>query len=92
MGTFPSATELYSIISGSSTWKAYRDGSEVYSTSSFTKTNPTTQQIGTYDSGGGANSMYSLWANVCEIVIYSSGLGTSDREAVENYLMTKWGI
>jgi hypothetical protein len=92
MGSFPSTTELYGITSGASTWKAYRDGVEVYTTNSFTKSNPNVQQIGTYDSGGGGDTQFSLWANLCEILIYDSALGTTDREAVEAYLMTKWGI
>ena len=30
--------------------------------------------------------------NICEIVVYSSALSTTDRDLVESYLMTKWGI
>ena len=30
--------------------------------------------------------------DVCEVLLYSSALSTGDREAVEAYLMTKWGI
>jgi hypothetical protein len=31
-------------------------------------------------------------ANIAEVLMYDSALSDTDREAVENYLMTKWGI
>jgi hypothetical protein len=39
-----------------------------------------------------ADNIQSSGGDFCEIVYYNSLLGTSDREAVESYLMTKWGI
>jgi hypothetical protein len=30
--------------------------------------------------------------NLCEIIVYDSALSDTDRNAVESYLMTKWGI
>jgi len=33
-----------------------------------------------------------LNGDICEIIIYDSALSDTDREAVEDYLMTKWGI
>jgi len=30
--------------------------------------------------------------NLCEIVVYNSALSTTNRDSVESYLMTKWGI
>jgi len=30
--------------------------------------------------------------DICEIIIYNSALSATDREAVENYLIAKWGI
>lgn len=41
--------------------------------------------------GRGTNSAY-LTGDICEVVIYDSALGDTDREAVENYLLAKWGI
>jgi hypothetical protein len=29
---------------------------------------------------------------VAEIIVYNSALSTSDRQSVESYLSTKWGI
>lgn len=33
-----------------------------------------------------------LDGDICEIIIYNSALSDTDREAVENYLLAKWGI
>lgn len=40
-----------------------------------------------YDGGGGFAD-----GDVYEMILYEGALSTGDREAVENYLMTKWGI
>lgn len=43
--------------------------------------------------GGGAPTYAELSAcDIAEIIIYPSALNTTDREAVELYLSTKWGI
>jgi hypothetical protein len=45
--------------------------------------------IGRYWTVNNAN----MWGgHICEIIAYNSALSDTDREAVENYLMTKWGI
>ena len=48
----------------------------------------------TYDLhiGQAAGSSFNLDGDICEIIIYDSALSDTDREAVEDYLMTKWGI
>ena len=33
-----------------------------------------------------------LNGDICEIIIYDSALSDTNREAVENYLLAKWGI
>ena len=46
--------------------------------------------IGRLDYQGAA---YDFWdGDICEILVYDSALSDADREAVEDYLMTKWGI
>ena len=39
--------------------------------------------------GDPANEMES---NMCEVIVYTRALTTSERESVENYLKNKWGI
>ena len=60
--------------------------------------NTDTSSVSTADStydlhlgGRGTNSAY-LTGDICEIIIYNSALSDTDREAVENYLIAKWGI
>jgi len=42
----------------------------------------------------GSSNTYGgfLLGDICEIIVYDSALSDTDREAVENYLMTKWAI
>lgn len=37
-------------------------------------------------------SLYRLYGDLCELLIYDSGLSTSDRESIEDYLGQKWGV
>lgn len=36
--------------------------------------------------------LFPLDGNIAEMIMYDSALSDTDRESVENYLMTKWGI
>jgi len=50
----------------------------------------------TYDltifASGGATARTFAAGDLCEVIAYSSALSSTDRAAVESYLMTKWGI
>lgn len=46
---------------------------------------------GTVTNGIQLGSSSSFDGAIGEVLLYSSALGTSDREAVESYLRTKWG-
>lgn len=52
--------------------------------------------IGGYNSGGNGspipNNSAAMKGNIYEILVYNSYLSNSDRQKVENYLSTKWGI
>jgi hypothetical protein len=41
--------------------------------------------------GAAAVMVETFYGVVCEIILYPSQLGTSDRNLVEDYLETKWG-
>jgi hypothetical protein len=42
--------------------------------------------------GGGWDGGAKLIGNMCELIAYSSVLGTTDRQSVEGYLAWKWGF
>jgi hypothetical protein len=42
--------------------------------------------------GGNINDGELLNGDICEIIIYNAALSDADREAVETYLLAKWGI
>ncbi len=74
------------------TMRAYKNGTEFTDAASGLNTG----QITPVDLGVGVNSRSSLDQNfvgmICEIAVYASGLGDSDREKLEEGLKTKWGI
>jgi hypothetical protein len=41
--------------------------------------------------GSAASAFEPYFGTVCEVIVYPSQLGTSDRNSVESYLKTKWG-
>jgi hypothetical protein len=71
----------------------WRDGQSIDEFTSGTQVTTAVSQswsaIGSRESGG--SKAYHN-GDICEIIIYDSALSDSDREAVENYLMSKWGI
>lgn len=44
------------------------------------------------NTGSNPNSNNFWDGDICEIIIYDTALSDTDREAVENYLLAKWGI
>jgi hypothetical protein len=81
-------TNAYAVCynAGSSTFHV--NGNPITMSSPGTKSSGTEFWIGHW--WGGDN--FTFKGDFGEILIYNSALGTSDREAVESYLMTKWGI
>ena len=78
------------VLDGTSTTDllAWKNGSSltVDLTSSRTINTAAGFIIGNGSSGG------NLTGDVAEIIVYNSALSTSDRQSVESYLSTKWGI
>lgn len=67
---------------------AWKNGSSLTASSTSAQTINTAAGIivGNGTSGG------NLTGDVAEVVVYSSALSTTDRESVESYLSSKWGI
>jgi hypothetical protein len=78
------------VLDGTSTTdlSAWKNGSSLTTSSTGTQTINTATGIivGNGPSGGNLNG------DVAEIIVYNSALSTSDRQSVESYLSTKWGI
>jgi hypothetical protein len=49
-------------------------------------------RVGWYYARSSAAGFYSLAGDLCEIIVYSSALSSTDRAAVEQMLIAKWGI
>ena len=80
-----SAHTMTSIFNGASS-QLFKDGTQIGATSNAGSTGITKISI------GGGTSTTAPWDGlIAEVVLYTSALGTSDREAVESYLRTKWG-
>ena len=78
------------VLDGTSTTdlSAWKNGSSLTASSTATQTIDTQSGVGIGRSPAGNH----LNGDVAEIIVYNSALSTSDRESVESYLSTKWGI
>jgi hypothetical protein len=65
---------------------SFNAGTPVTSAATLNLTN-TSQTVGAAWDGGS-----KLIGNMCELLVYSSVLGTTDRQSVEGYLAWKWGF
>ena len=78
------------MLDGTSTTdlSAWKNGSSLGVSTTSTQTINTAAGIGV---GRRFDGNY-LYGDIAEIIVYNSALSTSDRESVESYLSTKWGI
>jgi hypothetical protein len=77
------------VLDGTSTTdiSAWQNGTSLSISSTLSNTINTQSSFGV---GGQGSSL--LIGDVAEVLVYSSALSTSDRESVESYLSSKWGI
>ena len=88
-----SAYRVQSIVLSSSNLTVFNNGTSVASSSfSPAQTTLNTFTLGTWRRSGSMNGIAFLRCDMAEVIIYNSALSTSDRESVESYLSTKWGI
>jgi len=78
------------VLDGTSTTdlSAWKNGSSLTASSTSAQTINTAAGIIVGNGTVGGN----LTGDVAEIIVYNSALSTSDRQSVESYLSTKWGI
>jgi hypothetical protein len=60
--------------------------------SNLTAVSYTPQTTSTFFQIGAWGSTYRYYGYINEIIIYNTALTTNQRQSVENYLMSKWGI
>lgn len=78
---------LYSVASGAGDWRAYMNGTSVFTTASNT--------VGFSGAAArlGINSGGNLWRGLIgEVLLYTRVLTTVERDSVTSYLKTKWGV
>lgn len=84
---------LYSYINNGT--GVFRKGNESATFPSAGQHQTRTKQLGLFCAHpfGTSPNTINFWdGDIAEIIIYDSALSDTDREAVENYLMTKWAI
>ncbi len=82
-------TTLVENVYSSPTLTAYVNGTSVASSSSLgTRNNP----AGVTVLGGNLEGNQALIGTMCEFLVYSNGLTTTQRQQVEGYLARKWGL
>jgi len=74
----------------STTMAYYVNG--VVKASGTTQSGTTTVTATLYINGRGGANVLSYNAYLAELIIYNTALSTAQRQSVENYLMSKWGI
>lgn len=82
---------VYGVMSASADWRAYLDGTLVFSTGTNTVAFGATPLIGHDSRIAGGNYTYTD-GDIAEVIIYNSALTTLRREQVETYLGDKYGI
>ena len=71
--------------------QTFKDGSSVTNfTISTTPGMATNLMVGARLIGGGLRG--SFFGNICEIIVYTVALSTSQRQNIEGYLAQKWGL
>jgi hypothetical protein len=83
---------IYGDTQNSTTASLYVNGSNLATnTLSYTPGLATGFRIGKRSDNLGA-SAYNLYGNICEIIVYNVLLSTAQRQKVEGYLASKWGL
>jgi hypothetical protein len=86
---YQSNLHLYETVSAVGSWKAYKNGINVFTNPSNTPTNTSSKTV-----GAAQQSTYgwAYYGYICELIVFSRSLNDGERELVEDYLMGKWGI
>lgn len=79
-----STFRLYCVRSATNDWKAFLDGSQLFTTSTNTVGFSSTPNLGRNSDGN------ALDGDVAEFVIYDSALSSTDRQDVEAYFTAKY--
>jgi len=88
----PSGLSLITMITTSGVTELFNNNSSVGTSSNATPVNAISQYIGIGGGGTTGAAQSPLNARIAEIIIYNSALSIQNREAVENYLNSKYNI
>jgi hypothetical protein len=75
---------IYNVLSASAQYAAWLNGTQIFST--------TSNAVGASGILIGTGAPFAYKGIICEILVFPTALSTTDRQAVESYLATKWGI
>lgn len=79
---------LYNVMSKSGTWTARLDGTQIYTVASNTVGFRSSCELGNGLSGAGP----TFNGDIAEVIVYSAELSGSDRDIVEAYIASKYGL
>jgi len=90
---YSSARRLYSIISGSS-WIAHINGTAVNTVTGVSAASQFSNRIQCIGCGDNTSGSPAAHVNIymCEIIVYTQALTTTQHSAVSNYLIKKWSL
>lgn len=84
---------LYSIISGTS-WIAHLNGTAVNTITGVSPSAQFSNRPQCFGAGDNTSGSPASFVNIymCEIIIYTRALTTSEHTSISNYLISKWGL
>jgi hypothetical protein len=78
---------LYNVVTTSSEWTSFIDGTQHYTTATNTVAFPTLPRLFWHSA-----TATGLVGNIAELILYNAKLGTTDKDSVESYIASKYAL